>query len=175
MQLDSIVVALASLGLVVGGAASVLPPEYSVERTVRVEAPPTAVYAVVAKLETRPRWSAWFVRDPSAQTAFAGTPGAVGSTMRWNGDKIGRGTVAITALEDARSVTTRLELLAPMASVSADTFVLEPDGAGTRVRWRNTGRLSGVNRMFGPFIDRVLGPDYEQGLERLKKLVESGT
>lgn len=166
-------------GLALAGAAaalgfSLLPTSYTVVRDVHVEAPPHAVFAVVSRLETRPRWSAWYAREPGAATTFSGSPGEVGATMQWRGAQIGEGRVTVTDIDPNRAVRTRLELAAPMAMTSTDTFEVVPEGMGSRVTWRNEGPLSGAHRVLGLMMDRVLGDDYETGLANLRKLVESG-
>jgi hypothetical protein len=51
---------------------------------------------------------------------------------------------------------------------------IDPQGSGVRITWRNEGDMGGspVNRWFGLFMDRLVGPDFEDGLRNLKALVE---
>jgi hypothetical protein len=44
------------------------------------------------------------------------------------------------------------------------------------VNWSNEGDMgaSPVNRWFGLFMDRLVGPDFEAGLVNLKRLAEQG-
>ena len=56
------------------------------------------------------------------------------------------------------------------------TYRLTPAGAGTKVTWGFNTDV-GANpfmRWMGLMFDRWVGADYEDGLGRLKKLVESG-
>jgi hypothetical protein len=57
---------------------------------------------------------------------------------------------------------------------SSGQLRLEPAGAGTRVTWTNEGDMgtNPVNRYFGLFMDRLVGPDFEGGLKNLKTIVE---
>ena len=57
---------------------------------------------------------------------------------------------------------------------SSGQLRLETAGAGTRVTWTNEGDMGAnpVNRYFGLFMDRLVGPDFEGGLKNLKVLVE---
>lgn len=50
-----------------------------------------------------------------------------------------------------------------------------PEGAGTKVTWDMNGNagMSPVFRWFGLFMDRMIGPDFEAGLNNLKKLAEA--
>lgn len=162
------------LGLTTVALALGLPRGYTVERSARIDAPPEAVFAILSRLETRRAWSAWYEKEPHARTEFSGESGAVGATMRWDGEAIGRGSVTIVGLEPNRRVETRLALEAPVAMQSSDALSLERDGMGTRVTWRNQGALSGPMRLMGPLMDHLLGADYDRGLARLKALVERG-
>jgi hypothetical protein len=63
-----------------------------------------------------------------------------------------------------------------MAMVARGTMALEPSpGGATRVTMSMEGDLgrSPVNRWFGLFMDRLAGPDFEQGLANLRKLCEA--
>jgi len=45
---------------------------------------------------------------------------------------------------------------------------------GTLVTWTNEGELAyPLMRYFGLLLDNMLGPDFEQGLARLKMYIES--
>ncbi len=61
-----------------------------------------------------------------------------------------------------------------MGMRSSGQLRLEAAGAGTRVTWTNEGDMGAnpVNRYFGLFMDRLVGPDFEGGLKNLKVLVE---
>jgi hypothetical protein len=63
-----------------------------------------------------------------------------------------------------------------MGMVSRGTVALAPGpGGATRVTMAMEGDLghSPVNRWFGVFMDRLVGPDFEAGLANLKRLGES--
>ena len=54
-------------------------------------------------------------------------------------------------------------------------FTARPDGDGTTVRWTMSGRQTLMTRLMGMFtsMDKMIGPDFEKGLARLKADVES--
>ena len=56
------------------------------------------------------------------------------------------------------------------------SFQLKPSGAGTRVIWEFNTDVGNnpLRRWMGLMFDRWIGKDYEEGLERLKKVVEAG-
>ncbi len=63
------------------------------------------------------------------------------------------------------------------ASVTTFTFAPETQpGEGTRVTWTMTGPKTAATRVMGLFtsMDKMIGPDFEKGLGRLKAVVEAG-
>ena len=57
---------------------------------------------------------------------------------------------------------------------STGAIVYEPSGTGTKVTWTNEGDVGNnfMGRLFRPFFDKLMGPDFEKGLNRLKAMVE---
>ena len=55
-------------------------------------------------------------------------------------------------------------------------IMLEAGGENTKVTWSNEGDLGAnpINRYFGLMMDRMMGPDFEEGLNNLKRAVEAG-
>ncbi len=53
-------------------------------------------------------------------------------------------------------------------------FALEPEGEATRVTWAMEGEDNLISRTAGLFIDmdKMVGTDFEAGLEKLKSVVE---
>ena len=65
----------------------------------------------------------------------------------------------------------------PFPSRSRIEFALTPAGdATTAVEWRMHGELSGIMRLFSivKSMDSLVGPDFEKGLARLKRVAEAG-
>ena len=55
--------------------------------------------------------------------------------------------------------------------------MLTPVGdTSTAVEWRMNGELSGIMRLFSivKSMDSLIGPDFEKGLARLKRVAEAG-
>ncbi len=53
-------------------------------------------------------------------------------------------------------------------------FDLAPEGQATRVTWTMTGPMTLMTRVMGIFksMDKMIGPDFEKGLARLKQAAE---
>lgn len=150
-----------------------LPRSYSVERSIEISATPAEVFRAVAVLRNRASWSPWHAKDPKASYVYSGRDGAVGSRMDFEGEQAGAGSVTVLAVDEGKALDTQLDFKKPFQMVASDRFRLEATSTGTRLTWTNSAQLESFgNRAFGLLADRVLGPDYEQGLRALKASLE---
>lgn len=163
-----LVVALVALGLF-------LPTHSHVERSTTTAASADSVYAVVSNLRRFNEWSPWARLDPATRYTYGGPAAGVGARMAWTSERkeVGRGNQEIVAVEPGRSVTIRLDF--GEESPSLMQLTLQPEGQGTRIAWSMDGdfRDNYLGRYFAPLLDRMVGPDLEDGLARLKRLVEA--
>jgi effector-binding domain-containing protein len=166
------------------GVAFVLPGSAHVERSITINRPPSEVFAVLNSYRRFNDWSPWAMKDPNAKYTITGPVAGVGAKQSWVGDPktVGSGSQEITESTADKSVTTALDF-GEMGKARAH-FSLAPDNAptNTKVVWTLDTEaplaLDGkvlwnvVGRYMGLFMDKMVGPDYEQGLARLKTLVE---
>ena len=162
-----LLLALVAIGLL-------LPNVVHVERSIATSAPPEAVYDVVSGFRRFNEWSPWAALDPATRYEYEGPDRGVGARMRWQSEHrdVGDGRQEIVAVEPGRSVTIRLDFGQDGANVTRIDLV--PEGAGTRIVWSMHSDFGDnlVGRFLGPLLDRMVGPDFERGLENLKRLVE---
>jgi len=150
--------------------------DYVVEREQRIEGAPSAVYERIVDFHRWQAWSPWDDIDPELWRGYEGAEAGVGAVYEWAGNrKAGTGKMTITAVEPAASVTIELQFLRPFKSKGTVVFTLAPDGSTTVTRWTMTGRRTPMLRFFEIFssMDKIIGPDFEKGLARLKADVES--
>ena len=167
-------VALLAVLLVV--VAFALPQQITVARSKVINAPESDVYPYVNSLKRFQQWSPWAARDPETKYTFSGPEEGKGARMEWNSDhpEVGWGIQQIVESEENSFVRLKLDF-GEMGQANA-SYQLKPDGAGTRVLWvfdTDVGN-NPVRRWMGPMFDRWICKEYEDGLERLKKLVEAG-
>jgi hypothetical protein len=157
-------------------AGLLLPGSAHVERSVTTTARPDTVYEIVSGFARFNEWSPWADLDPKARYSYSGPPSGVGATMTWTSDKpaVGSGRQEILAVEPGRSVTTKLDF--GEQGVSTSRIDIAPAPGGSRITWSFDTSFEGnfLGRYFGPFFDRMIGPDYERGLSRLKAIAEAG-
>jgi hypothetical protein len=149
---------------------------FVVEREQRIEGPPAAVLERIVDFRRWQSWSPWEEIDPNLSRAYSGAESGVGAIYEWAGNrKAGAGRMEITAVQPDRSATIDLQFLKPFKSRSTAEFTLRADGATTVVRWTMTGPKTFMTRFMGIFMsmDKMIGPDFEKGLARLKTDVEA--
>jgi hypothetical protein len=85
----------------------------------------------------------------------------------------GKGKQTISALVKDKELTFDLEFLDPNPMKSIAKFTFEPVEGGTKVTWSTSGESEyPVGRYFGLFLDGLIGPDFEAGLNNLKNILE---
>jgi len=149
---------------------------YVVEREQRIEGPPAAAFDRIVDFRRWRSWSPWEEIDPNLWRGYEGAESGVGARYEWAGNRrAGVGRMEITAVQPDESVTIALEFIKPFKSKSTTEFTLQPDGATTVVRWTMTGPKTFMTRFMGIFMsmDKMIGPDFEKGLARLKVDVET--
>jgi uncharacterized protein YndB with AHSA1/START domain len=173
-------IVLGLLGLVVVFLAVglLLPSQFKVERTATIAAPPEQVYALIADPREWKRWSVWNQRDPAMKITYGGPSSGLGARWSWESQSEGNGSMEFTEGTLPERITYKLTF-ADFGMTSTGRLMLSPADAGgkpgTRISWTNEGDMGSnpVNRWFGVFMDKLVGPDFEAGLANLKKLAES--
>jgi hypothetical protein len=148
---------------------------YTVERREHISAPAAAIRGHIVDLHRWEAWSPWEDLDPDQRRTYGGAAFGVGAWYEWEGNrKAGKGRMEILEV-DASTVRIDLQFLKPFKSHSNTIFVLEPEGDGTLVTWTMAGPHTMMTRVMGLFIsmDKMIGPDFEKGLARLKADAES--
>lgn len=171
-----IFIAIVAIIVILVAVAYVLPRTVTLDRAITIDAPPEQVFAHVNSMQATEAWSPWLERDPNVVLTYDGPESGVGNTLSWVSDEpsVGNGTQVIVASVENQRVETDLDF-GPQGTAKA-TFLLEPEGAGTRLTWGFVTDL-GMNpmaRWFGLMLERWIGADYEAGLANLKAIVEDG-
>jgi uncharacterized protein YndB with AHSA1/START domain len=169
-----ILIGAIALLLLFAAVGLALPSRFRIERSVTIAAPAEKVYPLIAAPAEWKRWTAWNQRDPKMQTEYAGPATGVGARWSWRSEAEGNGAMEFTEAVPGQRLTYRLTF-PDLGMQSTGQLRLEPHGTGVRVSWSNEGDMgvSPVNRWFGLFMDRLVGPDFEAGLANLKLLAET--
>lgn len=155
--------------------AATRPDEFRVERRLRIGAPADRVWPLVSELRAFNRWNPYERKDPLIRSAYSGAAAGVGSRYDWDSREVGSGSLEITGLQPGRAVQMKLDFVKPFEAHNQAEFALQPmpDGA-TEVRWTMHGPANFLSKLMGVFInmDKMVGRDFEEGLQNLRQLAE---
>lgn len=162
--LFTILAAIAVLAL----ASLLLPRKVVVTRHMDVSLLPESVIERVSSTEGFQTFNPYCTTDPKLKITPFGPASGVGSGFCFEG-KEGKGTQTVTGLT-ADSVTHLIDLGAMGKPVQ--TIEAKPFGTGARVTWTVASDMgfNPIFRVFGLFMDRMLGKTYELGLKNIAAL-----
>lgn len=173
-----ILIWIAAVGAVLIIIGAFLPGAVTVKRSILIKAPSTAVYAVLNDLKTYNEWMPWNQKDPNMQQEYGEVTEGKGAWYRWESemDEVGKGKLTITESLPGKRVLTSLEFEG-FDEPSRGGWELQETGEQTTVTWTMQAILghNPFNRWFGLFMDRMLGREFENGLDQLKSKIESGS
>jgi uncharacterized protein YndB with AHSA1/START domain len=166
----AIVGAIALAAVVVG---LFLPSTFAIRRSIDIAAPADRVYDYIVEPRKWSEWSVWTRRDPNMRVVYSGPPFGMGARWTWESKSEGNGTMEFTRVEPNRRV--EYALFFPDFNMrSTGELRLEPANGTTRVTWTNEGDVGGnpLKHYLAAAMDRMVGPDFQQGLANLKALAE---
>jgi uncharacterized protein YndB with AHSA1/START domain len=160
--------------------AAIQPDTFRVIRSTLISAPPEKVFPLINDLHAQSAWSP-FEKDPNMKRTHSGAPAGKGAVYEWDGNRqVGAGRIAITDSVAPTRVSLLLDMSRPFAAHNTVDFVLEQKGAGaqvtgTQVTWAMQGRQPFMAKIMSLFIncDQMVGSQFEEGLAKLKALVET--
>ncbi len=157
--------------------ASIAPKTYDVSRSIEINATKETIFPYLKFLEKQREWSPWSKKDPNMDTKLIGTDGEVGAVSYWKGNKdVGEGEQELTKIIDGKRVEGELRFFKPWKSESACYMDLEEISPDTnKVTWGFTGKNKFPFRIMMVFMsmDKMVGKDFEEGLQMLKRKLES--
>jgi hypothetical protein len=162
------------IGLIMIGAALFLPRIVPVERKLVFDTTPDRIYPHLVNLEQWQKWNPWSAKDPAMKITYGEKVEGVGASYSWMSESQGSGSMTITKAEEPTLMANDLDF-GDQGKAKA-YFELKSVGDNkTEVVWHIDADMGGnpVGKLFGLMMDSMVGPDFEDGLQRLKKLSES--
>jgi len=174
-MLTNSLIALAVIVIGLGAVVAMQPSEFRVARTATIAAPAPAVFNQVNDFHNWAAWNPWATLDPGMKQTYEGAPAGTGAIYTWAGNRqVGEGRMTLTESRPSDLIRIRLEFLKPLAAISTAEFTFKPEGKQTVVTWSMVGRnnfmAKAVHLVMN--IDRMIGGNFEQGLARMKAVVE---
>lgn len=164
----TVMFSLLALLAIVALITLVLPRKVVVTRHANVDLNPEDVIARVASTEGFQTFNPYRTADPALKITPFGPTHGVGSGFRFHG-KDGKGTQTVSEVTATR-VTHLIDL--GVMGKPVQTIEAEATATGARVTWTVTSDMgfNPVFRIFGLFMDRMLGKTYELGLRNIQAL-----
>lgn len=150
------------------------PDTFHVSRSIDIKAAPEKIFDFINDFR---QWQAWtpYNKDPAMKRTYGGTAIGKGATYAWEGNKeVGKGEIAITDTTPPGSVELELHMIEPFEARNRVVFTMVPRGGSTHVTWAMDGKNSFPGKLIGLFMnmDKMIGGDFEKGLEKLKAVVD---
>jgi effector-binding domain-containing protein len=171
--LKKVLIILIVLVVVILIVSAFLPSQSKVERSLLIKASSEVISAKITNLHNWDEWSPWKDRDSAAKYIYNDTIG-IGGWMDWTGNVAGSGKLSITKVKPD-SIQYFLSFREPFKSESNGSFSFVKTDSGTIVTWTDVEVLPWpMVRIVALFMnfDKMMGPDFEKGLEKLKKTSE---
>ena len=163
------VVAAAVLAAVV---ALFLPSTFEVQESLVIKASGERIHEYVGDLTHWPDWVSWLQEDPDLVVTLGDRTTGVGASQSWQGDS-SDGHLVFTRCDPGWGVTYELTFSKnTYTSLRSIQYRAVPEG--TEVVWHITGD-NGNNlmaRYFAGLMPSLIGPQFEEGLARLKMAAE---
>lgn len=168
--LKGLVAAITLLLFLFLGAGALISGEWSSERSIRIEAEAEAVWPWIADLR---QWDAWAPLG-EVEGIFPAETRGVGATREWDDAAWGEGVVTVRDVEEGRRLVYDVAVDGGLSTTG--TLTVEAGPEGSTVTWLEEGDF-GWNPLltwFASGMDVRQGAQLEQGLEKLRNLIESG-
>lgn len=166
------------IALAIGVLLTVLyligPRSFKLTRSILIQADKAVVWERVSKWDNFSNWSAWTARDTAMTKTIEGTDGEVGAKYTWKSESQGNGSQTILVSKPMSFRESDL-VFEDWGMTSRTSFELQDSAGGVFVTWSMYGENGFMGRIMGVIMnmEKMVGPDYEAGLAKLKMVCES--
>ncbi|MES2763351.1 MAG: SRPBCC family protein [Bacteroidota bacterium] len=151
------------------------PSEVKVGRSIDINANADMIRTKITDLKFfHESWSPWTEKDPGMKVTYSGTAGQEGASMSWVSDKDEVGVGSMT-YKYTHGDTIMQSLYFEGQGAAQIYHVVTANGEGSKVTWIMQNDVPFYVRFMMLFmnIDKMVGPDFEKGLNKLKTAMES--
>jgi len=161
------------VAVVVGGL--ILDKNYELSRSTIIDAKPADIHKFVGDLEKWGDWTPWKDHDETIVVTLEKQTTGVGAKQTWT-SKDGKGELIFTKSDKKTGVEYDMKFFAGEDQLpSKGALTYEAIGDKTRVTWSMKGEMN-IAIMGGWYaltMEPVVGPYFDEGLAKLKKMVEA--
>ena len=150
-----------------------LPRHAIVETSIRTDAQPATVFALVNDFRHVSLWTTRYDADPNVRLVYRGPRRGVGATVSWDSALIGSGTEVIVESHPFESVVTAVNPGEP--GESSNRYRITAVGTGTELTWRfeTDYGFNVLARFMALLVRGVLEKELADGIENLAALAAS--
>ena len=157
-------------------AAAFIDGTFKFEKSVSINATPDQVWQQTNSLKAMDNWSPWNKFDPNMKKNWTGITGQVGEKNCWEGNEAaGKGCQEVMKIHPANhQIDTKIVFLTPYESTNFASVKVTPEGNGSKATWDFSSEIPypwTITKLFYD-LEEMIGPDYLDGLNNLKKLSE---
>ena len=172
--LKKIAIALATIILLFAIISFFLPSKAHVERSLVINAPAQIIFNQVNNLKKWEKWSPWEKLDPQMKSSYEGPEAGVGAKHSWQSENrnVGSGNMTITSVVPNQDIQIAMDFMEHGTAIGA--FKFDNAVGGTKVTWsmKSDMGMNPVKKFFGLMMDKMVGNDFEKGLNSLKEIAE---
>ena len=156
--------------------ASRKPDTFRVERRAIFRAAPEMLFTQINDLVAWQAWSPWAKKDLNAKASFGAITAGDGAQFAWDGNnQVGKGSMTIVSSKPHEHVHFRLDFEKPFKASNIAEFTLSPKQGGTELVWAMHGSATLMSKVMDVLMnmDKMVGKDFEAGLNNLRVIVEN--
>lgn len=159
---------------VILAVAATRPDEFHAARSAQIAAAPDRLFPLINDLRQMNRWNPYALRETGGTSSYSGPEAGKGARFLFDGPKSGTGSIEIVDSVPPSRVVMRLAMSKPFRADNRVELTLQPAGSSTDVTWAMSGRQPLLAKAMTLFIDcdRMIGRDFEEGLQNLRRLAE---
>ena len=172
MTYQTIALTAAALAIILPLTTFLLPQTTTVTRSATMPAAPDAIFNLVSSNQGYQVFNPYKSADPNLKIDLFGPDQGVGSGFHFDG-KDGTGSQTVAAVEQDKSVLFHIDL--GVMGKPIQRVTLTPVANGTNVTWdmESDAGYNPIKRVFGLFLDGMLGGTLDQGLANLNQATAS--
>lgn len=147
--------------------------DYHFEKSIVINASKEKVWQHVGSTKAFNTWNPFAKADPNIQITYSGNSGEVGDSYHWKGnDQVGEGEQTVTEVVPNEKLSSNLHFIKPWEGAAKGSFILTPEGSGTKVTWTMDNELTTTMKLMKPMMNSQMDKMFGQGLDELKKISE---
>ena len=156
--------------------------DFKVSRSIEINRVASDVFDCIRYLKNQESFSVWQSKDPNVEISYSGAEdGTEGAIYKWDSavEDVGAGEQEIIKIDENERIEFELRFTRPMEMTRQAFFTTEYLGGSpeqkTRITWGFEGSSPWPWNIFFLFrdMDNELGPELQEGLNNLKKVLES--